>query len=266
GADMESALEKSVLKKKKPDASKKFLRKMSSIWYRVAENIDNDFLEIFLITSQSAGMEPSMGRAFGVGKSSLSIWMAYRAHAYARGLIRFEKKGEELVLVDEASEKEKLAVMEDVVRKYTFWNILDVVKKIQTTREHIPALIWDDVQRTCPAWQHIAPKLRAQIEYLTMARQRVANIILTAPAMSDIARPLRRNVTWEIIVPQRGIYEVQFLVKHRDFYNPDGDLGRLWYEATGTFSPLPAEIDGIYKRLREKTLDVLMLEEDDENG
>ena len=227
-------------------------KRLSNLWLRIAENIDGDFMEIFLITSQSAGLEPSMGRPFGVGKSTLAIWMAYRAFSYYLGKLRFE--GEKII--DENSYEERIEIMKKILDNYIVWKLDDLIRVISSARGFLPAVIWDDVQRDCPAWQHIPRDKREKIEYLTMTRQRVANIILTAPSMGDIARPLRRNVTWEIIVPRRGIYEVQFVAKRRAFYNPADDYSRLWYEATGTFDPLPEEIDKLYKILRDSQLNV----------
>jgi len=89
-----------------------------------------------------------------------------------------------------------------------------------------------------------------------MARQRVANLILTAPSIGDISKPLRQNITWEVIVPQRGLYEVQFLAKKRNFWNPVENLSRMIYEVTGTFGPLPPEVDAYYKKRRDEQLNV----------
>lgn len=227
----------------------------------MTENIDNDFLEIYLITSQAAGFEPSCGRPFGVGKSTLSIWMAYRAYAYERGLLDFiwreNADGKPvLVIADLAAREQQIDLMAHVVENYVKWDLKLLVDLLKSCNSPLPAVVWDDVQRTAPAYQHVPKELRDLIEYLTMARQKVRNIIMTAPAMSDIAKPLRRNITWEIIVPQRGVYEVQFLAKHRDFYNPSDDKSRLWYEASGTFDPLPKEIDELYKKLREEQISV----------
>jgi hypothetical protein len=235
-------------------AEMKSRQRLSTLWLRLAENIDNDFMEIFIITSQAAGLEPSMGRPFGVGKSTLAIWMAYRAHAYAEGLLEFDGG----MPVDLASEEERLRLMKTVVEDRIVWTLKDLIDKIRGWRSEdpIPALIWDDAQKDCPAWTHIPPLKRSMIEYITMSRQRVANIILTAPSIGDVAKPLRRNITWEIIVPSRGVYEVQFIAKRRNFYEPTEDVSRLWYEVTGKFDRLPESIDELYKKRRDAQLNV----------
>lgn len=229
---------------------------LSTIWLRMAENINSDFLEFFLITSQAAGLEESVGRPFGMGKSTLAIWMAYRAWAYHKNLLKFEKDPAtgDLALVELATEQQRLDLMRHIVTNYTVWHIDTLIEKIQKTTDFIPAIVWDDVQDSAPALQHVPEHIVVKIGYLTRVRQRVANLILTAPSISEIAKPLRRCITWEIIVPQRGVYEVQFLLKRRDFYKPTEDKLRMWYETTGYFDPLPEQIDKLYKQLRNEQL------------
>jgi hypothetical protein len=70
--------------------------------------------------------------------------------------------------------------------------------------------------------------------------------------MSDIAKPLRRQINWEIIIPRRGTYEVHFIGKRRDFYQPTEDQSRLWYDVTGAFEVLPYEIMQLYNKRREE--------------
>jgi len=223
-------------------------KKLSILWYRIAQNIDQDYLEMFLITSQAAGLSPSAGRPMGAGKSTIGIWTAYRAFAYEKGLVSFDyEKGE---IIDEATEEERIGLMKEIVEKYVCWTLTDLQRVIKSSPKRLPAVLWDDVQLDCPSWQHIPPKKREQIEDLTVARPLVANIIMTAPSISDIAKPLRRNITWEIIVPDRGLYEVHFLAKKRDFYNPTDDRSRLWYDVSGTFDKLPEEVYECYIKRR----------------
>jgi len=238
---------------------------LSTIWFRLAENVDFDFLEFILITSRAGGKIPSEGRPFGVGKSSLAIWMAYRTWAYYRGSLYFVKEGNRFQMVDETPEDERVKLMSMIVRHYLKFSIIDVVETVKNARSIIPALIWDDVQRTCPAYQKIPHKLRELVEYLTLARPRLKNLIMTAPSMSDIAKPLRAFVTWEVIVPTRGVYEIQFIGKKRDFYRPTEDRSQLIYDSEGSFQPLPPEIDRLYKQVRDEALNrIKMIEEEGE--
>jgi hypothetical protein len=223
-------------------------KKLSIMWYRIARNIDEDYLEMFLVTSQAAGLQQSEGRPMGAGKSTFAIWAAYRAFAYEKGLLSFDfDQGE---IVDEASHEERIAIMKDIVSKYVAWSIEDLLDIVKGSEARLPAVVFDDVQLSCPAWQHIPPKKRELMEELTVARPLVANIIMTAPSISDIARPLRRNITWEVIVPERGVYEIHFIAKKRDFYNPTDDRSRLWYDVSGNFEVLPSEVYEAYEKRR----------------
>lgn len=239
-------------------------RRLSVIWPRMFQNVDDNYLEIFLITSQAAGLEPSEGRPMGVGKSTLAINMAYRAWAYAKGYIFIDWKKQ--VLVDEAPEDERVKLMKEIIDKYLFWRVKDMLKALKNAKERLPAVVWDDAQRDCPAWQHVPPEKRRLIEELTIVRPLVANIVITAPSMSDIAKPLRRLVNWEVIVPQRGLYEVHFLAKRRDFYEPVNDLTRMWYDASGTFEPLPPEVAEHYAKKREEAARLWIEEGEGEEG
>lgn len=226
--------------------------KTSAIWYRLIENIMRNYYEIFIITSQAEGLMPSDGRPFGMGKSSMSVFMSYIAWAFYQGKIKIMNG----LLVDENTYNEKVELMKFIVKNYLKFSIDEVCETIRTSKlEVIPALIWDDVQQTAPEEQNIPRELRRKIKYLTRVRQRLANLILTAPSISDIAKPLRKNVTWEIIIPQRGVYEVQRYVKKRNFYNPVEDVSRLWYDMSGTFEPLPPEVEELYNTIRDKYLD-----------
>ncbi len=114
------------------------------------------------------------------------------------------------------------------------------------------------MQKTAPSYQNIPKQKREQIESLTMARPKLANLVLTTPSISDIAKPLRRNISLEIIIPRRGTYEIQFIRKRRNFRRPIDDYANMRYIGRGSFGALPAEIDELYKEVREKAF-----EEDD---
>jgi hypothetical protein len=214
----------------------------------MAQNVDQNYLELFLVTSQAAGLEPSEGRPLGAGKSTLGVTVVYRAFAYENGTLYIDWKNQQIV--DETPENEKFSLMRTVVEQYTFWSLHDLLTALKTSKKRLPAVLWDDVQLDCPSWQHIPPRKREMIEELSVARPLVANIVMTTPSMSDIAKPLRRQINWEIIIPSRGTYEVHFIGKRRDFYQPTEDQSRLWYDATGTFEVLPEEIMELYNKRR----------------
>jgi len=223
---------------------------VSELWRRLFQNIDEEYMEVFIVTSQASGALKSEGRQFGVGKSTLAIWIAYRAFAYAQGKVRIDWGRK--TIVDESSEDEMVELMKHIIDNYVVWTLDDFLSLIASADARIPAVLWDDVQLDCPAWSHIPKEKREKIERLSVARQMVANIILTAPAISEIAKPLRKYISWEVIVPRRGVYEIQFISKSRNFRNPYTDKARLLYDTAGAFEPLPEEVMEYYisKRLQ----------------
>lgn len=227
-------------------------KKLSDIWLRMARNISYDFLEFFIVTSQAGGREQSEMHPFGAGKSTFAIRLAYHCWAYFKGYIKFYRHRPEGApyKVDKASDAERLQIFEDVVRNYVKWHIDDVLKTVKEATFPLPAVVWDDVQQSAPAYQHIPPSLKEKLEKLTVLRPKLKNLIMTAPSISDIARTLRKNITAEIIIPKRGMYEVQFIEKMRDFKNPVDDASRLKYDTTGFFEKLPDTIDALYQQLR----------------
>lgn len=233
--------------------------KISAIWPRMAQNISEDYLEFFIITSQAAGLEDSDLRPFGVGKSTFAIHLAYFCWAYKLGLIKFARhnKTGQTVILDVASPREKFDLYKQIVEKYVKWHIDDVLRVLFTAESPLPAVVWDDVQKSAPAYQHIPKSLREKIEALTMARQLVKNLIMTAPSVGSVAKPLKREVSVEIIIPRRGTYEIQFFVRKRDFDNPTFDNATLVYECTGEFAPLPPAIQDLYYKKRLESWSVL---------
>jgi hypothetical protein len=221
---------------------------LSLLWTRLLANVERDKLSYYIITSQSGGFEPSDGVSFGAGKSSLAIFAAYRCFAFANGTLEIRDRG----LVDFTPEKEKIQIMKMVVTNFLKFKLADVLHCLAASSSRIPAIIWDDVQGDCPSFQNIPKRKRLQMEQLTRARQKTGNLIMTSPSVSDVAKPLRRNLSYEILVPRTGIYEVQIWNKKRDYRQPINDRVRMSYDSTGTFPRLPAEVDALYKKIRDE--------------
>ena len=227
-------------------------RKLSIIWWRMADNIDSDYFEVYLVTSQAGGLEPSVGRPYGVGKSTFALWFAYRAWAYDRGTLWIDWENQ--VVVDETPENERRKIFEEIIENWLFYSLPDLLDAVSRARKRIPAVVWDDAQLDCPSGHNITAEKRELIARITTLRPMLANLVLTAPSISDLAKPLRRLINWEVIVPRRGVYEVQFIMKRRDYYDPYQDRERLWYDASGTFDPLPEDVQKLYQRKREEVV------------
>ena len=76
---------------------------------------------------------------------------------------------------------------------------------------------------------------------------------MSAPNILSIAAPLRRLVAFELIVWERGKYEVQRITHHKNFRNPSADLMQLAFVEGNqeySFYPLPDDIQKRYDAWR----------------
>ena len=213
-------------------SSAKYLSRIISNWY-------SDYLELTVITSRTKGKLASVQRPFGVGKSSLAWQLSYMLYYIAE---YGEKSLAEMTLFDDG--------VWNKVFDHATYTIDGVIELLTYTDERLPCILWDDAQLTAPAITNISKELKQKIEYLSTARDSVANIIMTAPNISELAKPLRKIVSYELIVPERGRYEVQHVVRRKNFYAPTKDFERLLYLGQGQFPKLPPEVDARYKKWR----------------
>jgi hypothetical protein len=227
-------------------------------WETLLKAIDENRLVITIVTSQSKGKEASELISYGQGKSTFAIWCSHVLHGYVMGIRDKQFNIIKPELEDEA--------WYEALSHTTFF-IQDAIKLIKSIayneKRRIPCLVIDDVERSAPAYQHIPKQLREAIEYLNVVRPYVANIIMTAPSISHIAKPLRGLVHYEVIIPRRGVYEVQLYMKRRDFYYPIDDRYRMIYLNTGTFPKMPTHIEQLYLYERDKHAHMELKEEED---
>jgi len=186
--------------------------------------INNDYLITVLITSHTQGKIKSQNLPFGVGKTTLAWWLNY----YMNG------RDWELVF------------------QRSVYNPYDLVRLLKPGTERKNAATWDDVQATAPAESGVPRALRRLANFLTTQRPEVACLIMTAPNINSISSPLRKLVLFEVIVAERGKYEVQKIVYHKNFKRPLEDIGRLEYLHEGEFRPLPEDVLKRYQEWRVK--------------
>jgi hypothetical protein len=103
-------------------------------------------------------------------------------------------------------------------------------------------VVWDDVQATAPAEQGVPKAIRRLANFLSTERPEVACLIFTTPNINQISSPLRKLVNFEVIVSERGLYEVHKIMYRKNFKKPLVDLSRLEYmeelDQTCPFPPL----------------------------
>ena len=213
--------------------------KFYNFWYRTWENIDKNYLEVIAITSRAKGKNTSLGKPYGVGKSSLALWLSYIFHYWERyGYNDMEDM-----------DTEDLVVWNTVLKRMTYDKLELIPWSVR--RERIPALVWDDVQNTAPALQHVPKEDKVISSHLTTSRTSMSLLIMTMPSLSSISKPFRELANYEVIVYQRGKYEVQYIEVRKDFYDPYHDKARMILLDEGEFEPVPRSIYRQYLAWRE---------------
>ena len=123
-------------------------------------------------------------------------------------------------------------------------------------RPKVPCAVWDATQMTAPADSSVPKVIRKLASNLTENRPECSVLIMNAPNINAISAPLRRLVAFEIIVWERGHYEVQQIIYHKNFKNPLQDLMNLVFiegdENTTVFDPLPHWVQQRYDLWRAK--------------
>lgn len=190
------------------------------------EAVQNDYLVTALITSYTQAKRKTKNLPFGLGKTTLAFWLSY----YLNG-----KNW-------------------DLVFQRCAYNPYSLGKMLQPGTERKTCVLWDDVQATAPAEQGVPRPIRKLANFLSTERPEVACLLMTAPNMSLISSPIRRLILFEIIVSERGQYEVQKISYHKNFKAPLIDLARLEYmeetAASEPFPPLPIDVMQRYNHWR----------------
>lgn len=195
----------------------------------LVEAITEDYLLCLLISSYTQAKKKTHNLPFGIGKTTLSMHLA-----------------------KDMNQKSYDWILENAMD----YNPYQVALKLEPGRERLNANVWDDVQSTAPATQGVPRAIRRLANFITTERPELACLIMNAPNMNSISSPLRKLVVFEIIVVERGLYEVQKISYHKNFRNPLQDLSKLEYMeelcSDAPFPPLPKDIEMKYKAWRVK--------------
>lgn len=188
----------------------------------IQDAIKNNFLLTVLITSQTQGKRKSENLPYGLGKSTLMFWLSYYMN------------------------KQNW----DTVFDTLCGNPYDVVNLLEPGRPRINAATWDAVQMTAPAEQGVPKVLRKLSSYISDTRPEMACLLMTASNMNAICAPLRKLVVFEVIIAERGEYEIQKIKYHKNYYQPLQDRCNLEYLEEGTFPKLPPDVQSRYELWR----------------
>jgi regulator of sigma D len=196
--------------------------------------IKHNFLLVILITSQTQGKRKSENLPFGLGKTTLMLWLMY----YING-------GTTETAHDPTNK------VWDIVFQKLCGNPYDVAMLLEPGSKRTNAAGWDAVQMTAPAAQGVPKVIRDLSSYVSDTRPELACLIMTASNMNAISAPLRKLVVFEIIIAERGEYEIQKIKYSKNFEQPMQDLCRLDYIEEGSFPALPSPVMARYEEWRK---------------
>jgi len=116
---------------------------------------------------------------------------------------------------------------------------------------------WDDMQLTVGKDKQNDPDVKELAYYLTTVRPYYSVMLGTAPHRGMLQKDFREMFHFEVIIPVRGIYEVQQLKHWIDFKNPQRIKDRLRYKGQMIFSKLPPDMQKWYNKWRHsKNLEI----------
>lgn len=220
--------------------------------------VNQNYLLICAVTSHTQARVKSLNLPFGVGKTTFAIWTKYVVTATRNGTYP-NPKTMDIKTMQRLAQRFNpydLSIPEvqanwDGVFKHMVYNILDCFKMIKPGQPRIDLGIWDDTPATAPAERGVPKAIYRLKGYLTTARPNIACLMMTGSNRNEFVAPLRKLITVEIIIAERGVFEVQKVKFYKNFRNPEIDISRLEYLEEGVFPPLPAQIQKRYDEWRE---------------
>ena len=204
----------------------------------LVEAINENYLITMAVTSYTQAKRPTQNLPFGLGKTTLALELNYLLQG-----------GDPTYNDPDIWEKTFAS---------SVYNPLELVKLLKPGTPRKNCVVWDDVQATAPAEQGVPRAIRRLANFLSTERPEVACLIFTTPNVNQISSPLRKLVNFEVIVSERGLYEVHKIVYMKDYRRPLVDRSRLQYmeelDQTLPFPPLRPNIQERYDlwRIKEK--------------
>lgn len=189
----------------------------------LADAITKNYLITIAITSYTQAKNQTRNLPFGLGKTSLAMELAY------------------LILGGSVNDNYLNKNVWEKVHKVMAYDPCTLGEILEPGRERTACALWDDVQATAPASQSVPTAIRGLANFISTERPECACIIFTCPNLNFIAAPLRKLVNFEIIVSERGLYEVHKYSYYKDFKRPLQDRMHFDYvEEVPRDQPFPA--------------------------
>ena len=214
--------------------------------------ISENQLVICAVTSGTQASFPSDAIPYGAGKSTLAFHLAYHLNHFDPVQKRYSD-----VAID-PDEEDAWATTKRNAWYYPS-KILRGIDAASAEGKIINAGVWDDVQFTAPKKAGLPKALERLVGVLTTERPILRVLIMTFPSMDDISNVVARLIQFELIVNRRGYYEVQQIMKRKNYKNPRKDFIHLGYvsglDPVGRppdFDPLPAHMQTWYDHWREE--------------
>lgn len=190
---------------------------------------------IALVTSHTKGKVKSVNLPFGVGKTTFAMWTSYVVNAKP-GTYDPSKPN-----LHNPFDENDPVVLQNWRRVFNamVYNVFDCALMLEPGVQRTKLGLWDDVPATAPAERSVPSALYKFKGYVTTTRPEAACLLMTASNRNEIAAPLRKLVLIEVIIAERGYYEVQKVEYHKNYRNPELDKAKLVYLEEGRFPALP---------------------------
>jgi predicted Zn-ribbon and HTH transcriptional regulator len=211
-------------------------------YYYLLDYITSAVLEnhlvVVLISGSAQGKIVSPSLSYGTGKTTLSLQLSH--------------------LIYHDILKNDYDTSWDLTFKYLVYDVdsfLKIINDALKRNERIPSLIFDDVQLTMGVDKSHDKEITSIVNLISVIRPIVGVLFLTAPHISLLCIQLRRLIDFNVIVPIRGVYEVQYLKRRLDFHDVMNTIVTYEYRGESFFSKLPEDIEERYYKWRLKEIE-----------
>jgi hypothetical protein len=168
----------------------------------IADAITKDYLIVCAITSYTQAKYQTRNLPFGLGKTTLGMEVGYLLNG-GRVSDNFQNKS-----------------VWEKVHNAMVYDPYNAGALLEPSRIRLPWMLWDDVQATAPASQTVPMPIRMLANFISTERPEVALVMFTCPNLNSISAPLRKLVNFEVIISERGYYEVHKLSYYKNFNRP----------------------------------------------
>jgi hypothetical protein len=178
---------------------------IKTLWQYIVEAVTQNYLIVAAITSYTQAKWQTANLPFGLGKTTLALDLMY---------VLCGGKWDDLV---NGTSEQKIW---DKVNALINYDPYSLAKLLEPGRDRIDGTVFDDVQATAPSSSSVPIPIRKLANFISTERPECPIIFFTTPNLNYISAPLRKLVNFEIIISERGFYEVHKISYYKDFNNP----------------------------------------------